>query len=119
MFSAFKMESENQTAYVPAIDGKASPFLDCEQRAILWERSTDIPSDRRSTLLILEMGPTARQVCMYNSSGGALMAGREVQMVMRTLRGNFQPDAFGRIFAQMGRFTSYARTDQPIEKSLI
>ena len=58
------------------------------------------------------MDPIARQVCIYNSGGGALMAGCAAQMVMRTLRGYFQPDTFGHIFTQMDRFTSYARTDQ-------
>ena len=46
------------------------------------------------------------------------MAGCDVQLVMRTLRDYFQPDTFDRIFTQMGRFMSYTRTEQPIEKFL-
>ena len=110
-FCIFAMESANQNSpYVPTFDGKASSFLDYEPRVILWERSTDVPPDRRSTLLISHMDPTARQVCMCNSGGGALMAGWEVRMVTQALRGYFQPDTFGRIFTQMDRFMSYVRT---------
>ena len=47
------------------------------------------------------------------------MAGCDVRMVSQTLRYYFQPDAFDRVFTQMERFTSYARTDQPIEKFLM
>ena len=65
------------------------------------------------------MDPTGRQVCMYNSGGDTLMAGCDVRMVLQTLRDYFQPNAFDRIFTQMERFTSYARTDQPIEKFLM
>ena len=42
-----------------------------------------------------------------------------VRMVLQTLQDYFQPDAFGRIFAQMERFTSYALADQPFEKFLM
>ena len=48
-FYTFTTESANQSPYVPPFAGKASSFLDYEQRATLWERSTEIPSDRRST----------------------------------------------------------------------
>ena len=112
--------SKQQTGpFVPSFDGKASSFLDYEQRVTLWARSTDIPVERQSTLLILHMDPTARQVCMYNAGGDTLMAGCDVQLVMSTLRDYFQPDTFDRIFTQMGRFMSYVRTDQPIEKFLM
>ena len=57
-----KMEPTNQTSYVPTFDGKASSFLDYEQRVILWDGSTEIPPERRSTLLILHMDPAGRQV---------------------------------------------------------
>ena len=110
----FAMESANQTPYVLTFDGKAPSSSDYEQRVILWERSKDISPDCRSTLLILHMDPTARLVCMYTSGGDALMARCAVQTVMQTLRDSFQPGTFGRIFSQMDRFTSYARTDQPI-----
>ena len=82
-------------------------------------RSTDIPVERQSTLLILHMDPTARQVCMYNAGGDTLMAGCDVQLVLSTLRDYFQPDTFDRIFTQMDRFMSYVRTDQPIERFLM
>ena len=81
------MGAANQNGpFVPSFDGKASSFLDYEQRVTLWVRSTDVPTERQSALLILHMGPTARQVCMYNSGGDTLMAGCDVQLVMRTLR---------------------------------
>ena len=44
------------------------------------------------------------------------MAGRDARMVLQTLRDYFQPDAFDHVFSQMERSTSYARTDQPVEK---
>ena len=47
------------------------------------------------------------------------MEGCDVLLVIQTLRGRFQPDAVDRVFAQVERFTSYARTDQPIEKFLL
>ena len=113
------MENSQLSPFVPCFDGKASSFLDYEQRVTLWVRSTDVPTERQPALLILHMDPTARQVCMYNSGGDTLMAGCDVQLVMRTLRDYFQPDTFDRIFTQMGRFMSYVRTDQPIEKFLM
>ena len=114
------MDDSKQTGpFVPSFDGKASSFLDYEQRMTLWARSTDIPVERQSTLLILHMDSTARQVCMYNAGGDTLMAGCDVQLVMSTLRDYFQPDTFDRIFTQMDRFMSYVRTDQPIEKFLM
>ena len=100
------MDNSQLSPFVPSFDGKASSFLDYEQRVTLWVRSTDVPVERQSTLLILHMDPAARQVCMYNSGGDTLMAGCDVQLVMRTLRDYFQPDTFDRIFTQMGRFTS-------------
>ena len=114
------MDTANQNGpFVPGFDGKASSFLDYEQRVALWVRSTDVPAERQSALLILHMDPTARQVCMYNAGGDALMAGCDVQLVMRTLRDYFQPDTFDRIFTQMDRFMSYTRTVEPIEKFLM
>ena len=75
--------------FVPAFDGKASSFLDFEQRVALWARSTDIPPERQSALLILYKDPTARQVCMFNSAEDTLMAGCDVQLVMQALRDYF------------------------------
>ena len=105
--------------FVPSFDGKASSFLDYEQRVALWVRSTDVPVERQSTLLILHMDPAARQVCMNNAGGDTLMAGCDVQLVLSTLRDYFQPDTFDRIFTQMGRFMSYVRTDQSVETFLM
>ena len=105
--------------FAPSFDGKASSFIDYEQRVALWLRSTDVPAERQSTLLILHMDPTARQVCMFNSEEDTLMTGCDVQLVMRVLRDYFQPDTFDRIFTQMDRFMSYVRTEQPIEKFLM
>ena len=114
------MDTANQNGpFVLAFDGKGSPFLDFEQRVALWLRSTDIPPERQSTLLILHMDPTARQVCMFNSAEDTLMTGCDVHLVMRALRDYFQPETFDRIFTQMGRFMSYTRTEQPIEKFLM
>ena len=44
------------------------------------------------------------------------MEGGDVMLVAQVLRDYFQPDAADRVFAQVEKFTSYARTDQPIEK---
>ena len=71
-----KMENTQHSPFVPCFDGKASSFLDYEQRVTLWVRSTDVPTERQSTLLILHMDPTARQVCMFNAGGC------DVQVVM-------------------------------------
>ena len=68
-FDSSKMGNSQLSPFVPSFDGKASSFLDYEQRVTLWVRSTDVPVERQSTLLILHMDPTARQVCMYNSGG--------------------------------------------------
>ena len=99
------MDAANQNGpFAPSFDGKASSFLDYEQRVALWLRSTDVPAERQSTLLILHMDPAARQVCMLNSEEDALMTGCDVQLVMRALRDYFQPETFDRIFTQMHRF---------------
>ena len=112
------MDTANQNGpFVPAFDGKASSFLDYEHLVALWSRSTDIPPERQSTLLILHMDPTARQVCMINSGEDTLMAGCDVQLVMRTLRDFFQPDTFDRIFTQMGRFMSYPGRSNRLKNS--
>ena len=82
-------------------------------------RSTGIPPERQSTLLILHMDATARQVCMFNSADDTFMTGCDVRLVTRALRDYFQPATFDRIFTQMGRFMSYTRTERPIEKFLM
>ena len=99
-FCAFtKMDTANQNGpFVPSFDGKASSFLDYEQRVALWLRSTDVPAERQSALLILHMDPTARQVRMFNSEEDALMAGCDAQLVMRALRDYFQPETSDRFF---------------------
>ena len=47
------------------------------------------------------------------------MAGCDVRLVIQTLRDYFQPDAVDHVFAQVERFMSYDRTDQPAEKFLM
>ena len=47
--------------FVPTFDGKGSPFQDFEQRVALWNRTADIPADRRASQLVLHMEPFARQ----------------------------------------------------------
>ena len=47
------------------------------------------------------------------------MEGGHVMLVVQVLRDHFQPDAADRIFTQVEKFTSYVRTDQPIEKFLM
>ena len=105
--------------FASSFDGKASSFIDYEQRVALWLRSTDVPVERQPAMLISHMDPTARQVCMFNPEEDTLMTGRGAQLLMRALRDYFQPDTFDRIFTQMGRFMSYVRTEQPIEKFLM
>ena len=55
--------------FVPTFDGKGSSFLDFEQRVALWNRTTDIPEERRASQLVLHMEPSARQVCLQNGGG--------------------------------------------------
>ena len=78
-FDLSKMGNSQLSPFVLSFGGKASSFLDYEQRVTLWVRFTDVPVERQSTLLILHMDPTARQVCMYNSGGDTLMAGCDAQ----------------------------------------
>ena len=111
------MEPTSPISYVPTFDGKAPSFLDFEQRVILRNVSTEIPPEMRSTLLILHMGPAARQVCMF-SGADTLMEGCDVMLVAQALRDYFQPDAVGRIFSRVEKFASGARADQTIEKFL-
>ena len=47
------------------------------------------------------------------------MEGGDVMFVSQVLRGYFQPDAVDRVFTQVEKFTSYVRTDQPIDKFLM
>ena len=47
------------------------------------------------------------------------MEGGDVMLVAQVLRGYFQPDAVDRISTQVEKFTSYVRTDQPVEKFLM
>ena len=47
------------------------------------------------------------------------MDGDDVKAAIQALRGYLQPDAVGRIFKQFDKFTSYKRSDQPIEKFLM
>ena len=47
------------------------------------------------------------------------MGGGDVMLVVQTLRDYLQPDAADHIIAQVDKFTSCVRTDQPIEKFLM
>ena len=47
------------------------------------------------------------------------MEGDNVMTASQALRDNFQPDAIDRIFKQVGKFMTYKRTDQTIEKFLM
>ena len=75
--------------------------------------STDIPPEKRPTLLILHMGPAARQVCMF-SGADALMEGADVMLVVQASRDYFQPDAVDRIFSQVEKFKSCVRAARPL-----
>ena len=112
------MQPAKQMQYVPSFDGKSSSFLDYGQRVRVWNGSTDIPPEKRSALVILHMDATARRVCLF-SGGDTLMEGGDVMRVVQTARGYFQPDAIDRVVTQVGKFTSYVRTDQPIKKFLM
>ena len=79
--------------------------------------SADILPEKRPTVLILHMDPAARQVCMW-SGADALMEGGDVMLVAQALRDYFQPDAAGRIFTQVEKFTSYVRAYQTVGKFL-
>ena len=46
------------------------------------------------------------------------MEGGDVMLAVQVLRDYFQPDAVGRIFTQVEKFTSYARADKTVEKFL-
>ena len=112
------MEPATPVPYVPTFGGKASSFSDYEQRVILRNGSTEIPPERRSTLLNLHIGPAARQVYMF-SGADVLMEGCDVMLVVHVLRDCFRPDAVDRISTQAARFQSYVRTDPTIEKFLM
>ena len=111
------MQSTTPIQYVPTCGGKASPFLDFEQRVMLRAGSTDIPVDERATRLILHMDAAARQVCLH-SGGDALMEGGDVMTALQALRDSLQPDATGRISKQVDKCMTYKRTDQPFEMFL-
>ena len=73
-FSFSTMQKATPIHYVPACGGDASSFLDFEQRVMLRNGSTDVPAERRATLLILRMDATARQAC-WRSGGDSLRGG--------------------------------------------
>ena len=102
-FALSKMGPTTPISYVPTFNGEASSFLDYEQRVILRNGSTEIPPEKRSTLLILHMGPAARQVCM-SSGADILMEGCDVTLVAQVLRDYFQPNEVDRIFTQVENF---------------
>ena len=91
------MRKATQIQYVPAFDGEASSVLDYKQRVMLRSGSTDISMGKRATLLILHMGATARQVCLY-TGGDPLMEGDDVVTVTQALRDYFQPDVSGQVY---------------------
>ena len=108
-FCAFeKLGPATTISFAPTSGGKASSFLDYEQRAIFRNWLADILPEKRPTLLILHMDPAVRQVCMY-SGVDALMEGGDVMLVVQVLRDFSQPDAADRFFSQVGKFTSYIR----------
>ena len=73
-FRALEMQPATQILYAPTFGGQASSLLDYEQRGISRDGSTDIPPEKRPTLLILHMDATARRVCLC-SGGDTLMEG--------------------------------------------
>ena len=77
---------------------------------ILRNGSADIPPDKRPALLILHMGPAARQVRLF-SGGDTLVVGGDVMLVVQVLRDYFQPPAADQFFSHAGKFMSYVRTD--------
>ena len=91
------MQKATQMQYVPAFGGDASSLLDYEQRVMSRGGSTDIPMEKRATLLILHMDATARQVCLY-TGGDPLMEGDDVATVTQALRDYFQPDVSGQVY---------------------
>ena len=74
--------------FVPTFDGKGSSFQDFEQRVALWNRTTDIPAERRASQLVLHMEPFARQICLQNG-GDSFMDGVEVAEVLQVLKQYF------------------------------
>ena len=112
------MQQDPHFYHVPSFGGKSASFLDYEQRVNLWDATTDIPPEKRAALLILHMGATARQVCMF-SGGDTLMQGDDVRAVLQALKDYFQPDAVGNIFTQVEKFMNHKRADQPMGKFLM
>ena len=102
----------------PTFGGQASSFLDYEPGAISRNGSAEISPERRSALLILHMGPAARQVCVF-SGADVLMEGCGATLVAQASRDYFQPDAADRVFAQAARFQSYVRAGHTIGKFLM
>ena len=105
-------------AFVPSFDGKASSFLDYEQRVQLWLNTTEIPEEKRATSLLLHMDTVARQVCL-NSGGDVMMNGADAALVLQALRQYFQPDAVDQVFQQIDKFMKFRRIDQTMERFLM
>ena len=103
---------------MPTFDGKGSSFQDFEQRVALWNRTTDIPPDRRASQLVLHMEPFARQICLQNG-GDSFMDGVAVIEVMQVLKQYFLPDASDHVYQEVWKFLHHKRTDQTMERFLL
>ena len=89
--------------FAPTFDGKGSSFQDFEQRASLWNRTTDIPPGRRASQLVLHMEPFARQICLQNG-GDSFMEGVAVTEVLTELERYFSPDASDHVYQDVWKF---------------
>ena len=106
------------SAHVPAFGGKAASFLNYEQRVTLWSRAAEIHRSKRASLLVLHLGPTARQMRLH-SGGGSCMEGVEVSAVIQTLKHYFLPDATDQVFQDVTKFWGRRRAEQTTERFLL
>ena len=94
------------SAHVPAFGGRGSYFLDYEQRVTLWDLTTEIHAPKRASLLVLHMGPTARQICLH-SGGDSFMESVEVAAVVQTSKHYLLPDATDQVFQHVAKFLGH------------
>ncbi len=97
IFFGYNQMTENGTGgrgpFAPTFDGKGSSFQDFEQRVALWNRTTEIPPDRRASQLVLHMEPFARQICLQNGVD-SFMEGVAVVEVLQVPKQYFLTDFF-------------------------
>ena len=85
-----------------AFDGRGAHFLECGRQVHMWVRTTRAEASARASVLILQMQPAPRQVCLAEGRG---ILGRSdgVTKILEILRNYFAPDAVDAIRQQVIR----------------